>query len=244
MTERIQKVLARAGYRSRREIEKLIEAGRIQINNHTAKLGNRLSPDDVVYIDGKLYQISPAEEVRVLLYHKPLGEVCTRKDPEGRPTVFEVLPRLFSGRWINVGRLDINTSGLLLFTNDGDFENRLMHPSSKIEREYAVRIMGEVDADTTKRLAHGVKLEDGKARFEDIVDVGGNGKNHWFHVVVVEGRNRLVRRLWESQGVKVSRLIRVRLGSLVLPKSLRRGEWKELEPSEIAALQNILKISS
>ncbi|WP_304985208.1 23S rRNA pseudouridine(2605) synthase RluB [Coxiella-like endosymbiont] len=243
MTERIQKVLARAGYGSRRKIEKLIEAGRIQINNRTAKLGDRLSPDDVVYIDGKLYQISSAEKVRILLYHKPLGEVCTRKDPEGRPTVFEALQRLFSGCWINVGRLDISTSGLLLFTNDGDFANRLMHPSSKIEREYAVRIIGKVDADTIKRLTHGVKLEDGKARFEDIVDAGGNGKNHWFHVVVVEGRNRLVHRLWESQGVKVSHLIRVRLGSLVLPKSLRRGEWKELEPSEIAALQNILKIS-
>lgn len=241
--ERIQKILARAGYGSRREIEKLISSGRITVNQRVAKLGDRISEDDSVSIDEKLCPITSQEKIRVLLYHKPVGEVCTRKDPEGRPTVFNALPRLSHSRWINIGRLDINTSGLLLFTNDGELANRLMHPSSMVEREYAVRVLGTVNADTTKRLAHGVKLEDGQARFEDIVDVGGDGKNHWFHVVVVEGRNRLVRRLWESQGVTVSRLIRVRFGPITLPKSLSRGAWMELESSQITSLQNIFVVS-
>ena len=182
--------------------------------------------------------------MRVLIYLKPVGEVSTRKDPEGRPTVFDIMPSIQEGRWVNVGRLDINTSGLLLFTNDGELANRLMHPSSMIEREYAVRVLSNVDAKMTERLVNGVELEDGKARFEDIVDVGGEGKNRWFHVVVVEGRHRLVRRLWESQeGVKVSRLIRVRFGPIVLPKSLPRGSFRDLEPSEIQALKNILVVS-
>lgn len=244
MTERIQKVLSRAGFGSRRNIEKLIEAGRVQINGRIAKLGDKISQYDTVYLDGKLSLIK-SDKLRILLYHKPLGEVSTRKDPEGRATVFETLPPLFYGRWINVGRLDINTSGLLLFTNNGDFANRFIHPSSRIEREYAVRIMGKVSSAVTKRLLYGVQLEDGKARFEDIVSLrSGNGRNRWFRVVVIEGRNRLVRRLWESQGVKVSRLIRVRLGPFILPRCLRQGEWEEIEASEVTALQNILKIFS
>ncbi|ACJ20031.1 23S rRNA pseudouridine(2605) synthase RluB [Coxiella burnetii] len=239
MKERIQKVLARSGYGSRREIEKMIAEGRIKVNQRLAQLGDRITEQDLVYIDGQLSSLSAPEQVRILLYHKPEGEICTRKDPEGRTTVFETLPRLKDGRWVIIGRLDINTSGLLLFTNEGELANRLMHPSAQVEREYAVRVLGAVDADMTQKLAHGVGLEDGKARFEDIVDVGGDGKNRWFHVVVVEGRHRFVRRLWESQGVKVSRLIRVRFGPIVLPKSLRRGDWKELESPEIKSLQNI-----
>ncbi|ABS78454.1 23S rRNA pseudouridylate synthase B [Coxiella burnetii] len=239
MKERIQKVLARSGYGSRREIEKMIAEGRIKVNQRLAQLGDRITEQDLVYIDGQLSSLSAPEQVRVLLYHKPEGEICTRKDPEGRTTVFETLPRLKDGRWVIIGRLDINTSGLLLFTNEGELANRLMHPSAQVEREYAVRVLGAVDADMTQKLAHGVGLEDGKARFEDIVDVGGDGKNRWFHVVVVEGRHRFVRRLWESQGVKVSRLIRVRFGPIVLSKSLRRGAWKELESPEIKSLQNI-----
>ncbi|WP_267256754.1 23S rRNA pseudouridine(2605) synthase RluB [Coxiella endosymbiont of Ornithodoros maritimus] len=239
MKERIQKVLARFGHGSRREIEKMIAEGRIKVNQRLAQLGDRITEQDLVYIDGQLSSFSAPEQVRVLLYHKPEREICTRKDPEGRMTVFETLPRLKDGRWVIIGRLDINTSGLLLFTNEGELANRLMHPSAQVEREYAVRVLGAVDAEMTKKLAHGIELEDGKARFEDIVDVGGDRKNRWFHVVVVEGQHRLVRRLWESQGVKVSRLIRVRFGPIILPKSLRRGAWKELEPPEIKALQNI-----
>lgn len=240
--ERIQKVLARAGYGSRRSIEKFILAGRVEINKRVAKLGDRLSFHDSVYIDGKLSPISASATARVLIYHKPVGEVSTRKDPEGRPTVFDIMPPIQKARWVNVGRLDISTSGLLLFTNDGALANRLMHPSSMIEREYAVRILGNVHAKMTERLVNGVKLEDGKARFEDIVDVGGDGKNRWFHVVVVEGRHRLVRRLWESQGVKASRLIRVRFGPIVLPKSLPQGSFRDLEASEIQALKNTLVV--
>lgn len=235
--ERIQKILAQAGYGSRRAIEALITEGRIKVNRRVAKLGDRISSKDHVTIDNKPCQLSSEPlQTRVLLYHKPVGEVCTRSDPENRPTVFQSLPKIREGRWISIGRLDINTSGLLLFTNDGELANQLMHPSSLIQREYAVRIIGNVDAEMIKRLVNGVKLEDGRARFEDVVDVGGEGANRWFHVVVMEGRNRLVRRLWESQGVKVSRLIRVRFGSVVLPKSLPRGQWVELESSDLKNL--------
>ena len=239
MKERIQKILARSGYGSRRDIEKMITAGRIEVNRKPIKLGDRISKKDLVYIDRQLSPLADPKKVQVLLYYKPVGEVCTRKDPEGRTTVFDSLPRLKNGCWISVGRLDINTSGLLLFTNEGKFANRLMHPATQVEREYAVRILGTVNSKMSKRLTYGIELEDGKARFEDIIDIGGDGKNHWFHVVVVEGRNRLVRRLWESQGVKVSRLIRVRFGSVVLSKSLYRGAWKELDVPTINSLKRI-----
>ena len=239
MKERIQKVLARSGYGSRREIEKMIAVGRIEVNRKPIKLGDRISKQDLVYIDRQLSPFTDPKKVRVLLYYKPEGEICTRKDPEGRMTVFETLPRLENSCWINIGRLDINTSGLLLFTNEGEFANRLMHPATQVEREYAVRILGTVNSKMSKKLVHGVELKDGKARFEDIIDIGGDGKNHWFHVVIVEGRYRLVRRLWESQGVKVSRLIRVRFGSVMLPKSLCRGAWKELSTLTVKSLKKI-----
>lgn len=192
---------------------------------------------DIITIDGNQCEL-PDEAIatRVLIYNKPEGELCTRSDPEGRKTVFESLPRIQNGRWINVGRLDINSSGLLLFTNNGGLANKLMHPSASVEREYAVRVLGHITSDMTRQLVHGVMLEDGKARFEDIVDAGGEGANHWFYVLVVSGRNRMVRRLWESQGCKVSRLIRVRFGPIVLPKSLRPGNWSELDESQINSL--------
>jgi len=231
MAERLQKVLARAGYGSRRQLEEWIRAGRITLNGTIAKLGDRVATDDQVCIDGRPVSVRLAltpRRCRVLLYHKPAGQVTTRSDPEGRPTVFDSLPELKTGRWIVIGRLDVNTSGLLLFTTDGDLAHSLMHPSGEIEREYAVRVLGDVTKEVTGRLTRGVELEDGKARFTSIRDAGGSGANHWYHVVITEGRNREVRRLWESQGVKVSRLSRVRFGPVVLPRSLRPGKWDEL----------------
>jgi 23S rRNA pseudouridine2605 synthase len=238
MTEKLQKVLARAGLGSRREIEKWIAEGRITINGKPAKLGDRIDLSANITIDNRPVILRPQqmEKQRVIIYHKPEGEVCTRSDPEGRPTVFENLPRLRNQRWIAVGRLDINTSGLLLFTTDGELANRLMHPSSEIEREYAVRILGTVDNEMIKRLKKGVQLEDGFAAFTDIQDAGGTGVNHWYHVVLKEGRNREVRRLWESQNVKVSRLIRVRFANIQLPRLLRPGRYQELEAQQVMDL--------
>jgi 23S rRNA pseudouridine2605 synthase len=239
MKERVQKCLARLGYGSRRGIEKWIKDGRIRINGQRAQLGDQMSLNDEVTLDGNPLQLQQESlETRVLLYHKPPGEICTASDPEGRRSVFESLPRLYSGRWVGVGRLDINTSGLLLFTNDGALANRLMHPSGHMPREYAVRILGEVTPSILKNLTHGVMLDDGDARFEDIVESGGTGANNWFHVVIMQGRNRIVRRLWESQGLKVSRLQRVRFGPIVLPRSLRPGAWIELDTAQIESLRN------
>lgn len=237
-SEKLQKVLARLGLGSRREIERWISSGRLTINNNLAKLGDRLNKQDIVKLDGRIVRLKNAyeEESRILLYHKPTGEMVTRNDPEGRPTVFERLPKLRGKRWIAVGRLDMNTSGLLIFTTDGEFANHLMHPGSNIEREYAVRLLGKVTPEMIARLKRGVKLEDGVARFDDIQDAGGTGVNHWYHVVLGEGRNREVRRLWESQGLKVSRLIRVRFGSVLLPRGLKLGYFKELEPGEVRTL--------
>jgi len=229
LKERLQKILARSGLGSRREIEEWITAGRITVNGHLAELGEKISLKDTVIVDGRTIKLSePVVEPRVLVYHKPVGEICTRKDPEGRPTPFEHLPKISGGKWINVGRLDVNTAGLLLFTNDGDLAHRLMHPSNQIEREYAVRIFGRVDEDILKNMIKGVELEDGLARFEHIVYSGGEGSNHWYHVVVMEGRNRLVRRLWESQGLQVSRLTRVRFGPVFLERSLPARRYSEL----------------
>lgn len=238
MSEKLQKVLARAGLGSRRTLEEWIQANRVSVNGKIAKLGDRVIPEDVIRIDGHLLsqQSTTQSDTRVLLYHKPEGQVCTRSDPKGRPTVFDDLPILRNSRWIVVGRLDINTTGLLLFTTDGELANRLMHPSSQIDREYAVRILGNVDALMIARLKKGVKLEDGNAHFDDIQDAGGTGANHWYHVILREGRNREVRRLWESQGVKVSRLMRVRFGQIVLPRSLRFGKWMELPTEQINEL--------
>ncbi len=238
-TEKLQKVLARAGLGSRRAIEQWIAEGRVTVNGERAALGARIRLSDVVRVDGRRVRLAPpaAARPRVLLYHKPVGEVCTRRDPEGRPTVFERLPRLKGGRWIPVGRLDVNTSGLLLFTDDGALAHRLMHPSTGFDREYAVRVFGEVTPEILERLRSGVMLEDGEAHFDDIVFVGGEGTNQWYHVALREGRKREVRRLWESQGLRVSRLIRVRYGRVQLPPHLRRGTWEELPESEVRWLR-------
>jgi 23S rRNA pseudouridine2605 synthase len=239
VVERLQKILARGGLGSRREIEVWIKMGRIHVNGALAQLGDKVSIGDRITIDGR--QISPRRlqlppSPQVILYHKPAGEVCSRKDPEGRPTVFQSLPRPQQGRWISIGRLDINTSGLLLFTTEGELANRLMHPSTQIGREYAVRVLGTVAEAALERLQRGVQLEDGLARFEQILDAGGEGVNHWYHVKLREGRKREVRRLWESQGVQVSRLMRIRFGPVNLPPGLRAGRWRFLEPSEFKAL--------
>jgi len=234
--EKLQKVLARAGMGSRREMERWIEAGRVAINGRTASLGDRVDGKDRITVDGRPLEPLPAEKTRCILYHKPTGEVCSRKDPEGRRTVFERLPKLKSGRWISIGRLDFNTSGLLLFTTDGELANALMHPSSNIEREYMVRVMGKVEMEMLHRMVEGVMLEDGMARFTDITDAGGEGINHWFYVVIMEGRNREVRRLWESQGLTVSRLKRVRYGEVFIPSRVKQGQWVELTNPEIKSL--------
>ncbi|TGN41760.1 23S rRNA pseudouridine(2605) synthase RluB [Marinobacter confluentis] len=236
--ERIQKLLARAGVGSRREVESWIEAGRLQINGEPVAPGQKASVKDRIELDGKRLDIAAGAEVlrRVLIYNKPEGEVTTRRDPEGRPTVFDRLPRLPDHRWIAIGRLDINTTGLVLFTTDGELANRLMHPSRQVDREYAVRVFGEVDEAMIKRLSEGVMLDDGTARFTDISEAGGKGINQWYHVTLMEGRNREVRRLWESQGVRVSRLKRVRYGPVFLPSRLVMGKWEELDQKAVDTL--------
>ncbi len=236
--ERLQKVLANAGLGSRREIEGWIKAGRIQVNGRVATLGCRIGGGEQIKLDGK--PLKPARlsapQRQVIIYNKPEGELVTRSDPEGRPTVFSRLPRLKSGRWIAVGRLDINSAGLLLFTTDGELANRLMHPSRLIEREYAVRILGKVTEEMLQRMVDGIELEDGPARFEHIVESGGTGANRWFHVVIMEGRKREVRRLWEAAGATVSRLIRVRFGPIVMGDRLFAGRSRPLEPDELQQL--------
>ncbi len=235
--EKLQKVLARSGLGSRREMERAIEAGQVKVNERLAHLGDRVTPDDAIFFKGERVQVrTQVSRQRVILYNKPEGEICSRQDPEGRRTVFENLPPLQGERWISVGRLDYNTSGLLLFTNDGELANKLMHPSSVIDREYLVRIQGAVDDEMKRQLVEGVLLEDGVARFTDIVEGAGEGRNRWFYCVVMEGRNREVRRLWESQGVKVSRLKRVRYGNIFIPSHVRVGQWIELNDKEIRDL--------
>ncbi len=244
MTEKLQKVLARSGHGSRREIEAKIAAGRIRVNGKVAQLGERVDADAKVRIDGHEVEIKPEKEVicRVLMYHKPEGELCTRKDPERRPTVYDRLPRMSGARWVAVGRLDVNTSGLLLFTTDGELANRLMHPSQQVEREYAVRVFGEVDDKMMSRLKKGVQLEDGPAHFNSIKPAGGDGMNRWYHVTISEGRNREVRRLWESQEVQVSRLIRVRYGDIPLEQGLPQGGWSEMPLEQVNALRKQVKL--
>ena len=237
MDEKLQKVLARAGQGSRREMETRIREGRVLVNGEVATLGDRVSVKDTITIDGySIIATEAGENRRVIIYNKPEGEVCTRKDPEGRPTVFDKLPKLRGERWIAVGRLDINTSGLLLFTTDGELANRLMHPSTEIDREYLVRVMGEVTEENLAVLKKGVILDDGVAKFTDIVDGGGEGINRWFYVCLMEGRNREVRRLWESQGVKVNRLKRVRFGPVFLPSKAKVGRWVEMEETDVNSL--------
>ena len=239
MSEKLQKVLARAGFGSRREMERWIEAGRVSVNGKTVTLGERVGEEDAVRVDGVVVakQKMQQRRCRVLAYHKPVGEVTSSSDPEGRKTVFDNLPRMSGGRWIAVGRLDISTSGLLLFTTDGELANRLMHPSYTVEREYAVRILGDVSKETIALLKKGVELEDGPAHFDEIRDTGGEGANHWYHVKLSEGRNREVRRLWESQGLTVSRLTRVSYGVITLPRSIRVGRWEELSENLIKDLR-------
>ena len=242
MSEKVQKVLAHLGLGSRREIERWIREGRIRINNQLAKLGDRIDLTAKVFIDGKAIRLvrDLGFKRRVLIYHKPEGEICARSDPENRPTVFENLPPIRGERWIMIGRLDINTLGLLIFTNDGELAHRLSHPSYEVEREYAVRVLGKVDEEILHRLRKGVKLEDGMAAFTRIEERGGAGANHWYHVVLKEGRNREVRRLWESQGVKVSRLMLVLYGPIDLPAALIRGHWRELKANDMQKLAHLV----
>lgn len=237
-TERLQKLLANAGIGSRRQIEAMIAEGRVSVNGRIARLGDRASAQDRIQVDGRPVggRRLACTERYLIMYNKPEGELVTRQDPEGRPTVFSRLPRLPTGRWIAVGRLDANSAGLLLLTNDGELANRLMHPRSGIDREYAVRVKGEVSEDMVRRLVSGIELEDGMARFEDVVDAGGEGTNHWFHLVIMEGRKREVRRLWEAVGATVSRLKRVRYGPVILDSRVKAGQWRELEPVERRAL--------
>lgn len=241
--DKIQKSLAHAGLGSRRQIETWIQEGRIEINGKIARLGDRMKESDVIKIDGRELSLHKRAEhtVRVLLYHKPEGEICSRKDPEDRPSIFQHLPYIRNGRWISVGRLDFNTSGLLILTNDGALAHRLMHPSSELEREYAVRIRGELTPSILKKLKEGVLLEDGKAKFNSIEKTGAGNSNQWLQVTVSEGRNRLVRRLLESQGLQVTRLMRIRYGNIQLPKGLRRGHHLELYPDEIQTLLSFLE---
>ncbi len=237
--ERLQKVLANAGFGSRREIEGWIKEGRIKINGKLAKLGDRVSGDDLVQMRNRRVRVDRISEIerRVIVYNKPEGEIVTRHDPEGRPTAFRRLPKLkSSGRWIAVGRLDINSSGLMLFTTDGELANRMMHPSKAVEREYAVRVLGAITQDMLESLVNGVELEDGPARFEDIVESGGEGANRWFHVVIMEGRNREVRRMWEAVGAKVNRLKRVRYGPVMLGDRLHVGKCRDLDQKEMSEL--------
>jgi len=236
--EKLQKVLARAGVGSRREMERAISNGRVMVNGQKASLGDRVEESDRIELDGKRISSTPQtkQRPRVILYNKPEGQICTRSDPEGRPTVYDNLPRIANSRWISVGRLDFNTSGLLLFTTDGELANRLMHPSSGIDREYLVRVQGDVDDDMLQRLRDGVLLDDGVARFTDIQEGSQEGSNRWFYCVVMEGRNREVRRLWESQEVRVSRLKRVRYGNIFIPSHVRAGQWIELNEKEVAEL--------
>jgi 23S rRNA pseudouridine2605 synthase len=244
MNERIQKLLAIAGIASRREIERWIAEGRVTVNGVTAQLGDRAGRHDDIRVDGRKMAVEEAgRSRRVLAYNKPIGEVCTRNDPDGRPTVFDHLPKTKGERWINVGRLDINTSGLLLFTTDGDLANKLMHPSTGVDREYAVRVRGDVDDEMLERLKEGVLLEDGVARFTDVKFFDGDGQNKWYHVVVMEGRNREVRRLWESQGITVSRLKRVRYGCIFMPANVPVGTWVELGQREVNDLADLVGIN-
>jgi 23S rRNA pseudouridine2605 synthase len=230
-------VLARSGLGSRRDMEAAIAAGRITVDGARAALGQRVKPGDRVAVDGRAVRLRAEEkEPRLLIYHKPAGQLVTMRDPKGRPTVFEHLPPLRHGHWIAVGRLDFNTGGLLLFTDSGELADRLMHPSSEIEREYAVRVRGELSREQIDKLTRGVALDDGPAKFDSISSGGGSGSNRWYQVVLREGRNREVRRMFESLGVTVSRLMRVRFGPFVLPSYLRRGQWRYLEPKETASL--------
>lgn len=241
--ERIQKVLANLGIGSRRQIDQMLVDGRIQVNGKQAKPGDQLKGHEKVSIDGKPVRMPRySAKPKLLMYHKPVGLVSTRSDPEGRQTVYSQLPKLQNGRWIGIGRLDINTSGLLLFTTHGELANRMMHPSFELEREYAVRVRGDVTAEKLQALTSGIELEDGEARFNHIVDGGGEGTNHWYHVILREGRNREVRRLWQAVDVEVSRLVRVRYHQFTLPKWLKPGKTRFFDDDVVKQLYKSLDL--
>ncbi len=237
---KLQKVLAQAGVGSRRDIEEMIAEGKIEVNGEVAHIGQRISFGDRVHVNGKQIRvrISPPAP-RILAYHKPTGEVVTFNDPEGRPTVFRRLPKLYPGKWQSVGRLDLNTEGLLLFTNSGELANQLMHPRFGVEREYAVRVLGTLDSEQKARLLDGVMIDGQKAGFKSIEDGGGEGANHWYRVVITEGRNREVRKLFDAVGLAVSRLIRIRYGTVVLPRGLKRGVWVELDEADVRVIRRL-----
>jgi 23S rRNA pseudouridine2605 synthase len=238
---KLQKALADAGFGSRRELEEWIANGRVNVNGETAHLGQRVGTNDRIKVNGKLVHLKlGVRQPRVLIYHKPEGEIVSRDDPDGRPSVFEKLPRIRGGRWIAVGRLDFNSCGLLLLTNSGELANRLMHPSYELEREYAVRVVGELSGETKKRLLAGIELDDGLASFGRLAEEGGEGTNRWYRVTIREGRNREIRRMFEAVGVTVSRLMRVRYGPIDLPPRLRRGICMELSTDEVARLLGVL----
>lgn len=236
-TQRLHKLLALAGLGSRRDMEELIASGRVTINGQTAQVGAGVTAHDVVRVDGRPLRLPfEAELPQVLIYHKPEGEIVSQDDPEGRATVFDKLPRIKQGKWIAIGRLDINTSGLLIFTNSGELANRFMHPRYEVEREYAVRVFGELTEDQIAMLTHGVELEDGPASFDRIIAQGGEGANHWYQVIIREGRNREVRRLFEAFQLPVSRLMRVRFGPVNLPPRVKRGSMLKLEQKQVVEL--------
>ena len=223
-------------------MEEWIVAGRISVNGMPAHIGQRIGPTDQVRVNGRLLNRKPAQQpARVLLYHKPAGEIATRDDPDRRATVFERLPRLKGARWVAVGRLDFNTEGLLIFTTSGDLANRLMHPRYGWEREYAVRVLGRIDDEAREKLLAGVQLADGPAAFSRVEDAGGDGANHWYRVVIAEGRNREIRRMFDAVGLTVSRLVRIRFGPVALPRELPRGRWVELSPAEVATLSQAVR---
>lgn len=238
--ERLNKALAAIGVASRRDIEDMIIAGRISVNEMPAGIGQKVTPNDRIRVNGKLVQLRFEKKVpRVIIYHKPEGEIVSRDDPEGRDSVFDGLPKLRHGRWISVGRLDYNTSGLLLFTDDGALANRLMHPRYEMEREYAVRILGQLTEEQIKQLTTGVELSDGVAKFMSLEDRGGEGANHWYHVILAEGRNREVRRMFEAMELTVSRLMRVRYGPVLMPSRLKRGQYEDLDEGLVCQLAGI-----
>ena len=244
MSEKLQKVLARAGVGSRREMEDWIAAGRVSINGSIAKLGERVDGDEVIRVDGHTLsnRRMSAPRRRVLMYNKPERQMCTHSDPEGRPTVFDRLPNSAGARWLSIGRLDFNTMGLLLLTTDGELAHRMSHPSFGMEREYAVRVLGEMPKNAIDQLLAGVQLDDGPAQFQRVINHGGEGANHWYHVTLGEGRNREVRRMFEAVGGTVSRLIRVRYGPIELPRGLQRGRWEEMDVQQVRNLSQTLKL--